>query len=323
MRIAVRSLLIIGLAALPAGAAPPRATEVIPPASTEVIRQGELASYAGDQLFDYINGGAPQFLEYGFREVASQEILYRGHTYIFDTYRMRDAAAAFGVFSIRRPRGAPRLAAYPHSACGSYQSLLAHGVYYIEVAAYEAIPETCAEIEELVALAVARLDPDRLSPDPAARPPLTLLPPGERLAGSERLARGPVSLGTALGRLGGHGLRETLAGLQEALGGAPEWVLGDYHAREDSTGAIGAQTTLVLLAPEGMPAAESLLARAAELRPAELPVEALAALPGWIVRPPEGPPWFACVARERLWLGSSRLPAERLHAWLQLIAKEG
>ncbi|MCK4414005.1 MAG: hypothetical protein KAY32_10705 [Candidatus Eisenbacteria sp.] len=301
----------------------PRATEIIPQADADVERQGELATYAGDELFDYINGGAPQFLEYGFREVATQEFVCDGRTYIFDAYRMRDALAAYGIFSIRRPQGRERLAAFPHSACSSYQCLLAHGPYYIEVAAYESTPQTCNEIEHLAKLAVRNLEESLIITQPTAAPPFTLLPAMQRIGGTERLARGPISLRTALGRSGSGSFGKTVEALQSSLSGAaPQWVMADYHGLEDSTGTITAQTTLIILAKDGIPPADNLLATAADVRPAEEPVEQTENPEGWLVRPQEDPAWFVFVARDHLWLGTSQLPPDRLRTWIELLYKE-
>ncbi|MBD3235814.1 MAG: hypothetical protein GF330_03845, partial [Candidatus Eisenbacteria bacterium] len=69
MRRRCPSRLPIGLAAtlllaMPAVAATP-AHQIIPPPAEDLAWVGETAIYRGDALFEYINGAAPQFIEYG------------------------------------------------------------------------------------------------------------------------------------------------------------------------------------------------------------------------------------------------------------------
>jgi hypothetical protein len=58
------------------------------------------ASYDGNSLWGYINGGADLYLEYGFENVVVHEIEFRSNNIRFDLYRMSDPKAAFGIFSV-------------------------------------------------------------------------------------------------------------------------------------------------------------------------------------------------------------------------------
>ena len=223
----------------------PMAASILPSAGNGVERAGDPAVYASDKLYDYIDGGAPQFLEYGFHEVASQELKLNGHTYIFDAYRMRDPLAAFGIFSVRRPplaKQAPALEGFSQSAFTGQQALLAYGPYYIEVMAYETTPETASETAALARRAVAALDPAFARADVTRRPPFDLLPAGY-IAGSPRLARGPISVETALRGEGTAVFRrlvDKIAELQSRK--EPIWLAAEYPLGH------GKEMTLLLLA---------------------------------------------------------------------------
>ncbi len=56
--------------------------------------------YDGNSLWGYINGGADIYLEYGFRQVYVQEILYKSTGYKIEIYQMTDLESAYGIFSV-------------------------------------------------------------------------------------------------------------------------------------------------------------------------------------------------------------------------------
>jgi hypothetical protein len=71
--------------------------------SPEELNGGETLRsdvFDGNSLWGYINGGADIYLEYGFKHVQLQEILYRANNYKIEIYRMRDVEAAYGIFSV-------------------------------------------------------------------------------------------------------------------------------------------------------------------------------------------------------------------------------
>jgi len=59
-------------------------------------------SYVGENLYDFINGGAEIFLEYGFRKVISQEYQNDDFTIVTNIYQMMNEISAFGIFSNNR-----------------------------------------------------------------------------------------------------------------------------------------------------------------------------------------------------------------------------
>lgn len=60
---------------------------------------GEPLIYKGENLYDFIDGGAEIFLEYGFSQVISQEYQFGENTLIANIYQMTDSESAFGIFS--------------------------------------------------------------------------------------------------------------------------------------------------------------------------------------------------------------------------------
>ncbi|MBM3318398.1 MAG: hypothetical protein FJY75_11160 [Candidatus Eisenbacteria bacterium] len=353
---ALAAAALLALAAMATAAQLPPAADMLPFPGEGVVLVGEPAVYRGEELFDYIDGGAPQFLEYGFIEAATQEVRYHERAYVFDVYRLRDPLAAFGVFSVRRPAGAPPLGMFAYSSRAPYQCLLAYGPYYIEIVPYEVSAEALEEIEYLARRGTAALDPSRAPRNLTETSFFRALPAEGRVAGSERLARGPVSARTALAAAPGGAWREAHEAILERLfppgsppDPAPFWQVVDYHPARAATeaGAAGAggdagvtegdsgaaaeamtadsgtapATTLVRIS--GLEDPRSLLAIAhpgggSSPDPTPLPGGA-----GWIAYDDEKGHGFARLRAEgEILMGGSRLPREKFTDWVLSLGNE-
>ena len=56
--------------------------------------------FTGTALYGFMNGGADLYYEYGFQELISREIAYKGEDFTVDTYTMDTPLNAFGIYSI-------------------------------------------------------------------------------------------------------------------------------------------------------------------------------------------------------------------------------
>ncbi len=318
----------------PASATPPPAVSLLPAANLELSRNGEPVVYAGERLFDYIDGGAPQYFEYGFQEMASQELVLRGHTYIFDVYHMRDPLGALGIFSVRRPEHADRLGTIPLSAVTPTLAMFAYGPYFIEISAYESTPETRRGMDELARLGTAAVPATGTDLDLLQQPPFTTLPVAERVAGSERLARGPIGLKGALRGRTAASCDSLIDALQRVLDARvatlakegrtaepPTWVVADYHAREDEDGNLRPFTTLIALVNPGSP--WELVSDAAKGIPVHRSVTQVGIGSGWIF-PGTGvgeETWaFLLYRGEDALFGASYLPRGEVARWVRQLA---
>lgn len=88
--------------------------------------------YDGNSLWGYIDGGADLYLEYGFSKLAAQEILFKTGRYKIDIYKMNNAEAAFGIFSITKFKCSDKSIG-KYSCVTEYQITAAKGSYYISV----------------------------------------------------------------------------------------------------------------------------------------------------------------------------------------------
>jgi len=57
-------------------------------------------TFTGTALYGFINGGADLYYEYGFKELVSREIRYKGEDFTVDIYTMNTPLDAFGIYSI-------------------------------------------------------------------------------------------------------------------------------------------------------------------------------------------------------------------------------
>lgn len=85
-------------------------TDLVP----QVDRSGwetaeEITEYSPDSLYEYLNGGAPQYLSYGFRQLINARWAYQGddlRSVTLDLFEMQSSLGAFGIYSSGRPRSA-------------------------------------------------------------------------------------------------------------------------------------------------------------------------------------------------------------------------
>jgi hypothetical protein len=90
-------------------------------------------TFSAESLYGYMNGGADLYLEYGFDTLVVTEVVSGGKDIRIEFYCMRDAEAAFGIFSVSRFRcnGGPKLT--DHQCRSAYQLQLCKGRYYVSI----------------------------------------------------------------------------------------------------------------------------------------------------------------------------------------------
>jgi len=98
----------------------------------------EVIYYNPDNLWEYINGAADQFIDYGFLTVGVGEFETKGVQFSVDIYNMENPLNAFGVFATES-RGVDNRYDIGTMAAISLpsQALMFKGKYYIKVYAFE------------------------------------------------------------------------------------------------------------------------------------------------------------------------------------------
>ncbi len=101
----------LGLAGCPSSSPPPGLERLLPPAGIlkGVEAAGKPMVYVGPQLFDYMNGGADLYYEYGFEQALVQRYKTPQGGITAEIYQMPSAADAYGIFSTDRTGDHPAI----------------------------------------------------------------------------------------------------------------------------------------------------------------------------------------------------------------------
>ncbi len=193
--------------------------------------------FTGRELYEYINGGADIYHEYGFVEVAAQEYLTPGGVTVFlNLYKMSDPEAAFGIFSATRRPEYEVVAIGTAGARADYQQIFCHGAYYVETQAMDTDSLTAPAMGDLCRAMDSNLEsePDEL---PEA---LNLLNNKDLPPNSRVLVRGPLGLNTRK-----YLSDENLFSLSDSIPG----VLASYQMFADRPEA---QTILIVNYPDSV-----------------------------------------------------------------------
>lgn len=144
-----RAALAAGLAALVAlgaGCKKQAATaSAVFPATNEVsgwTKVGETRTFAGDDLSNYIDGGADKYLKAGFRSVTTSDYKFSDQTQVAaDVYTMATAEGAKTIFE-SDPAGDAKSASVGEVARLYAQSLVfRRGPYVVQIVAYQTSPQ--------------------------------------------------------------------------------------------------------------------------------------------------------------------------------------
>jgi hypothetical protein len=139
----------------------------------------EIVYYNPDNLWEYIDGAAEQYIAYGFQNCSVGEFRSGDLSFTIDLYDMVEPINAFGIYATesrgidkRRPIGS-EAAFSPPSQC-----LMFKNKYYIKVFAFEG--ELTVEVAEKILTIIA----DKLAGNADMPAVLKRLPAGNRVSGS-------------------------------------------------------------------------------------------------------------------------------------------
>ncbi len=137
--------LLLGLIPSPIGAAEKQNILSLLPAEEAVAPWSsayEPLRYEARDLFNFINGGAEVYLEYGFVQVVSQEYIREEDSTICTIYEMTDPQAAFGIFSYNRNPRKPSLTLGDGGYGGELQIAFWQDRYFSLVESFSSDEET-------------------------------------------------------------------------------------------------------------------------------------------------------------------------------------
>ncbi len=147
-------------------------------------KAGEVKTYYSDNLWEYINGAAENFLSYGFVELNYCDMQKDDLIVTVNIYDMGNNLNAFGIYTSEKGRDQETLDMGVESILSlPYQCLQLKGQYYIKIDAFE------GELTEKKALALLTAVSEALpgSNDPPEE--LAMLPTENKIKGSENYIR--------------------------------------------------------------------------------------------------------------------------------------
>lgn len=169
----------------------PAAAEIRLPADDCVPgwkQAGQRVCYNGAELFDYIDGGAELFLEFGFERVVIQKYRNDNDEIAIEIYAMNDGEAALGIYLMCCGQETPVVGIGSRNSGDRHQFTVLHGRYMVRVNNFRGRAELMPVMVKLTQQLVSEPAADKKSAL------LDALPEAGLVAGSLRLLRGPVAL---------------------------------------------------------------------------------------------------------------------------------
>lgn len=98
----------------------------------------DVTVYSPDNLYEYINGAADQYLDYGFVLLHTRDLDGGAVQVALDIYDMGSRLNAFGIYKTERPANQERLAIGTEAVISPpYQCILLKDNYYVKVNVFE------------------------------------------------------------------------------------------------------------------------------------------------------------------------------------------
>jgi hypothetical protein len=166
--------------------------ELLLPSNLEIPRwekKGPARIYEKEQLYEYIDGGAALFFEYGFKRIITQEYSDGEESLTVDIYEMNDPEAAFGIYSLQRDYKMPGLNVGNEGTQYDYHVAFWQSSYYIVTTGQKAGKRTKMVLSQLAENISKRIGNTSEGPKM-----LTHLPVNGLVPRSKVYVKGPLGL---------------------------------------------------------------------------------------------------------------------------------
>ncbi|UCF77895.1 MAG: hypothetical protein JSW03_07215 [Candidatus Eiseniibacteriota bacterium] len=185
---------------------------------------GRALRFAQENLYDYIDGGAELFLEFGFEELAVYRYARGEEEITLEMYRMESPASALGIYLMRCGEETPVEGIRARNSGDRYQFNVLKGSHFVQVNSFEGD-------ESLVPVMVA-----------LTQRALQGVPEGDSVRLFEHLPREGLVRGSELLIRGPYGLQAVFTfgkGDVLKLGGEVFGVVGNYELGDSGAGGCG------------------------------------------------------------------------------------
>lgn len=111
------------------------------PEATGWARSGEVRTFAGDDLSNYIDGDAEKYLKAGFKSVSTADYKFQEKTQVVvDVYTMSTPTAAKAIFESEPPSSAQTVSLGNAARLYSQSLIFRKGPYLVRMVAYQESP---------------------------------------------------------------------------------------------------------------------------------------------------------------------------------------
>ena len=151
-------------------------------------KSAPLRTFISQDLFNHIDGGAELFLEFGFARLFVQAYGNGSSELTVAVYEMENASSALGIYLMKMGKETPFPEIAVRNSSEDAQLTILKGRYFIQIDNFSDKPAPRGTAVSLAKALLSKL------PDEKPLPVLERLPAEYRVAGSERLIRGPYGL---------------------------------------------------------------------------------------------------------------------------------
>ncbi len=183
--------LAVLMAALALGAVPAAAADIVLPPDGFApgwARADKPEVYQKTDLFNYIDGGAEIFLEFGFAKLTVQVYAQEMFELTLEAYEMESPESALGIYLFKAGKEVPIKGIAARNTGDRYQITLVRDKWFVHVNNADGLPGAVPAMSILAGKLLASI------PEGKRVTLLDALPPKNLVAGSGRIFRGPYAL---------------------------------------------------------------------------------------------------------------------------------
>lgn len=152
------------------------------------IKSGKERHFSKETLFNYINGGAELFLEFGFKNLSGQSYKKGDAEINLEIYQMENTDAALGIYLKKCGKETPDKEINARNSFDRYQLTIVKGCRFIQINNFSGREENKSPMLSLAAVILAQITDGKFSNL------LNILPRENLVSGSELILRGPYAL---------------------------------------------------------------------------------------------------------------------------------
>ena len=151
-------------------------------------RAEKTLTFQKQALFNYINGGAELFHEFGFEKLIVQNYQKLSAELVLEIYQLESPAAALGIYLMKRGKETPFKNIPARNSGNRFQSTFVKNNYFIQINNFSGEEKIVPDMAKLANALLTNI------PESDSVKLLQLLPEQNLIKGSEILFRGPYAL---------------------------------------------------------------------------------------------------------------------------------